>query len=234
MYGRAEKPVQATRKHDYEDLCENFDIDAGLCYKPQYCIAFKGNYIYKFDTNWPDGGGIASGYPKKISEVFLTMNGTVDAAFKSDDTYYLIKKDQVFQFEKFFTKPSRVFNFRKLIPGLKLKHVDAIYRKRRTGNICTFVTARQEFLDSPKLFSLPDIFSGENYWRFNPERGLSPNYPKPISNWDQLPSGLDAVLDWSDNESIFFKGNEFWVYNEATNRMKSLDPKNVQVDWLKC
>ena len=137
LYGPPnEKPVQATgKKNDYEDLCDSFDVDAGLCYKPQYCIVFKGNLIYKFKS---EGGGIASGYPKKIGEIFLTMNGTVDAAFKSDDKMYLIKKDIVFEFEKFFTKPVRVFNFRKLIPGLKLKHVDAIYRKKRTGAICTF------------------------------------------------------------------------------------------------
>ena len=115
------------------------------------------------------------------------MNGTIDAAYKEGDhSMYLIKKDLVYEFQKFFTKPVRVFNFRKLIPGLKLKHIDAIYHKRRTGNIY--------------------IFAGDLYFRFNRDRGLSPNHPKPISNWDSLPSGIDAVLDWSDSETIFFKG----------------------------
>ena len=215
LYGRpSEKPVQpARKKSDYEDLCENFDVDAGLCYKPRYCIVFKGDYIFKFK---PDSRGIASGYPKKISEIFLTMNGTVDAAFKEENKMYLIKKDTVFEFEKFFTKPIRVFNFRKLIPGLKLKHPQAIYQKKRTGNIY--------------------IFSDDSYWRYSRdrgERGLSPNYPRPISSWDNLPSGIDAILDWTADETIFFKDNEYWVYNEVTNRMKD-GPLSVQSEWLNC
>lgn len=206
LYGApAERTVSTTRKtKDYEDLCvEDFDVDAGLCYKPHYCIVFKGNYIYKFK---PEGNGIANGYPKKISEIFLSMNGPIDAAFKDDDKMYLIKKEIVYEFKKFFTKPSAVFNIRKLIPNLKLNHIDAIYKKKRTGNIY--------------------IFSGENYWRYHKSKGISSNYPKPLHSWDGLPSGLDAVLDWDENETIFFKGNEYWVYNEVLNKVRSNYLKN--------
>ena len=70
LYGRPSQKPPTRKKTDYEDLCESFDIDAGLCYKPQYCIAFKGNYVYKFK---PEGGGIASGYPKKIRFKFATF-----------------------------------------------------------------------------------------------------------------------------------------------------------------
>ena len=127
---------------------------------------------------------------------------------------YLIKKDMVYEYEKFFSKPSRVFNFRKLIPGLKVKHIDAIYKKKRTGNIY--------------------IFSGDYYWRFNRDKGISQNYPKPISSWNNLPSGLDAILDLNEDETVFFKGNEFWTYNEALNKMKSQDSANVLSEFLKC
>lgn len=146
------------KENHYEDICENFDIDSAMCYKPHYCIAFKGNLIYKFKKEGT--GGIANGYPKKIDEIFPTMTGPIDAAYKEDDKMFLIKNDIVYEFEKFFTKPIRVFNFRKLIPGWKSneKHIDAIYKKRRTGNIY--------------------IFSGDLYWRFHRSRGLNPNYPK--------------------------------------------------------
>lgn len=101
---------------------------------------FKGNYVHKFKTDGTLAGG---NYPKKINEIFLTMTGPIDASFKDNELnrIYLIKKDIVYEFEKFFTRPIRTFNFRKLIPGWKwndLKQIDAIYKKKRTGNDLLF------------------------------------------------------------------------------------------------
>lgn len=88
------------------------------------------------------------------------MHGPIDAAFKDENKMYLIKKDMVYEFEKFFTKPKRTYPFKKLISGWKgnQKHIDAIYKKRRTGNIY--------------------IFSDDLYWRYHRNKGLSSNYPK--------------------------------------------------------
>ena len=54
------------------------------------------------------------------------------------------------------------------------------------------------------------------YWRFDPDQSppVRSSYPRPISNWNGLPDNLDAALLYRNGFSYFFKGNDYWRFND--------------------
>lgn len=60
-------------------------------------------------------------------------------------------------------------------------------------------------------------FSGDEYYRFSEQFNsddytIDLEYPKKISsNWIGLPNSIDAVFQWGNGETYFFKGIVFFM-----------------------
>ena len=48
------------------------------------------------------------------------------------------------------------------------------------------------------------------------KQAVAENYPKKIETyWDGIPNNIDAVFTWGkDNNTYFFKGAEFWKFDD--------------------
>lgn len=68
-------------------------------------------------------------------------------------------------------------------------------------------------------------FKGDSYWKLTDD-AIAPGYPRPISDWDGLPSGIDASFTWTNGKTYVFKGSKYWRFTED-----SLDrgyPKDIR------
>ena len=71
------------------------------------------------------------------------------------------------------------------------------------------------------------FFKGTNYWKFDPSNKENPvddSYPRPISNWKGVPNHLNAVLQYDDGQSYFFKEGKYYKFNEDSLSVASADP----------
>ena len=59
--------------------------------------------------------------------------------------------------------------------------------------------------------------SGNDYWRFDSKNDppVSKQYPKPIKNWNGLPNNIDAAFKWENGMSYFFKGSQYFRFNDV-------------------
>ncbi|XP_078581041.1 collagenase 3-like [Branchiostoma floridae x Branchiostoma japonicum] len=81
------------------------------------------------------------------------------------------------------------------------------------------------------IYERPDykilIFKGRRYWVF--DANILESGPHYISDLG-LPSHLDAVMPWRSNgRTYFFKGNQYWRYNEAEGRVDSGYPRALSI-----
>ena len=49
-------------------------------------------------------------------------------------------------------------------------------------------------------------------------------YPRQIENWD-LPSNIDGALNWSNKRTYFFKGGQYYRFNDRRFAIDSGDPE---------
>lgn len=58
---------------------------------------------------------------------------------------------------------------------------------------------------------------GKEYWRFDSKNDppVSSRYPKAIKNWIGLPSNIDAAFKWENGLTYFFKGTNYYRFNDA-------------------
>merc|ERR1712032_1773403 len=83
------------------------------------------------------------------------------------------------------------------------------------------------------------FFKGNQYWKFHPERKPHVRediYPKKISSWD-LPSGIDAALQWNNGRTYFFKKGQYWRFNDrefTIDRANPPFPRDASHWWFGC
>lgn len=56
------------------------------------------------------------------------------------------------------------------------------------------------------------------YWNFHKVQGLSRS--RPLTNWGNLPSKLDAIMDFDDQTTYMVKGDQYWSFNEDILRVR--------------
>ena len=56
--------------------------------------------------------------------------------------------------------------------------------------------------------------SGDTYYRYTEGEGIDVGYPRRLSVWTGLPNSVDAALQTTDGEHIFFKGDLHYFYDD--------------------
>lgn len=62
------------------------------------------------------------------------------------------------------------------------------------------------------------FYKGSKFWRFDPLKRppVKATYPKPVSNWEGIPDGVDAALQYTNGYTYFFKGDKYYRFNDRT------------------
>merc|ERR1712117_710821 len=196
-----------------------------ICINPNINAIVKtgdGNsYIFRGDSYWKlTADSVAPGYPRKIAQDWPGLPSNLDAGFtwaKTKATYFF-KGNQYWKFQNMV--PSRGYPrpITKGFPGIPAS-VDTAFVWGGNGKIY--------------------FFKGGNYWKFDPERKPHVRediYPKKISSWD-LPSGIDAALQWNNGRTYFFKKGQYWRFNDrefTIDRANPPFPRDASHWWFGC
>ena len=200
-----------------KELCTNGKVDTTLTMKSGGTYVFRKNQYWKLTDS-----GVASGYPRDISEDWEGLPGNLDAAFtwKNGKTYFL-KGSHYWRYSPgTFGKLDRGFpkDISKGFEGIP-NNIDA-----------AFVWAKND-----KIY----FFKGSNYWKFDPRKDppVEDSYPRPISNWDGIPDNIDAALRYSNDNTYFFKNGEYYRFNEDTFTVDTKGapyPRDSKSWWFGC
>ncbi|PRD22544.1 UNVERIFIED_CONTAM: Matrix metalloproteinase-16 [Trichonephila clavipes] len=164
------------------------------------CI-HRHKYEQRSDFYWKIlQDAIADGYPRKISDDWGGLEGNLDASltWTNGKTY--------------FFKGGRYWRFTN-------KEMDTGYPKllsRGFEGIPDMLDAAFVWSGNGKTY----FFKGDKYWRYdsNNDPPVSDQYPKPISNWNGLPSDIDAAFQWENSRTYFFKGDKYYRFNDVNFR----------------
>lgn len=80
------------------------------------------------------------------------------------------------------------------------------------------------------------IFKGDRFWRYDSDRkSIDLGYPKTIrSVLPDLPSNLNAALQWKNGRTYFFKGTQYYSLDDASIRIRNGYPKSITTYWMGC
>lgn len=194
-------------------LCSDSKIDTMFDSAEGHSYAFKGDHYWKLTTD-----GIASGYPRLISNSWHGLPGNIDAAFtyKNGKTY--------------FFKGSKYWRYiGKKIDGDYPKDISEGF----TG-IPDNIDAATVWTGNGKIY----FYKGTKFWRFDPAQRppVKSTYPKLISNWEGIPNNIDAALTYH-GYTYFFKGDMYYRFNDRTFSVDVADPafpRSTAYWWFGC
>jgi len=84
------------------------------------------------------------------------------------------------------------------------------------------------------------FFKGSKYWKFDPDRShpVDSSYPRPISNWEGIPSNIDAALQYSNGQNYFFKDGRYYRFDNSRKRVDTSAnpafPRSTGTWWFGC
>jgi matrix metalloproteinase-14 (membrane-inserted) len=84
------------------------------------------------------------------------------------------------------------------------------------------------------------LFRGSLYWKFNFDKGsVESGYPKYISKrWVGVPGNLTAAVTWINDKAYFFKGGNYYRFDDETLAVSSDPrvryPRTTGKWWLGC
>lgn len=57
---------------------------------------------------------------------------------------------------------------------------------------------------------------GSKFWRFDPLQRppVKSTYPKPLSNWEGIPDGINAAFQYTNGYTYFFKKGTYYRFND--------------------
>ena len=77
--------------------------------------------------------------------------------------------------------------------------------------------------------------AGTMYWRFDEEAEyIELDYPRDMSMWKGVPSDIDAVFQYTDKKTYFFKDRFFWEFDDNRMEVRHSEPTPVGEYWLRC
>lgn len=57
---------------------------------------------------------------------------------------------------------------------------------------------------------------------------MEPFYPRVMVRWNGVPENLDAAISIPRGHTMFFKGSEYWVFDDKNIRPKKGFPKPIK------
>jgi len=200
-------------------------VGTSICSNPNInAIVKTGNgnsYIFRGDSYWKlTADSVAPGYPRKIAQDWPGLPNDLDAAFTWSKTgaSYFFKGGQYWKFTNMAASRGYPKPISKGFPGIPVS-VDTAFVWGGNGKVY--------------------FFKGGDYWKFDPERKphvREDSYPKKISSWD-LPSGIDAALQWNNGRTYFFKKGQYWRFNDrefTIDRANPAFPRAASQWWFGC
>lgn len=184
------------------NICSHSNIDAIVQTGDSNSYVFRGENYWKLTAD-----SVAPGYPRKIYQDWSGLPSSIDAAFtwpKTKATYFL-KGNKYWKFQNMVAKPGYPKDITRGFPGIP-SSVDTAFVWGGNGKIY--------------------FFKDNRYWKFDPDRKphvREDAYPKQISEWD-LPSGIDAALQWNNGLTYFFKSGKYWRFNDRRFTIDSASP----------
>lgn len=208
-------PTPTTASNDaIADLClGNFDAVAAI---NDHLFIFKNNLVWRLDPNL----FLVGGYPVTISQQFVGVGDLeqgaagdrggriLDAAYQrqTDGAVVLIAR------HRFWTFNGTDFRL------LSTEGQRTIWQLGLPENV-TRIDAVLVWPKNQKTY----LFAGEAFWRYDEweERMDSGGYPKSMTRWHGVPFNIDAATSlpritesFSSGQTLFFKGNSYWLFND--------------------
>ena len=73
------------------------------------------------------------------------------------------------------------------------------------------------------------------YWRFDEEiQHVELDYPRDLSVWRGVPYSVDAAFQFIDGKTYFFKGKDFWAFDDIRMAVEADAPKPIGEHWMHC
>ncbi|CAG0888863.1 unnamed protein product [Cyprideis torosa] len=202
-----------------DEFCKSPQIDAIVTTKNGKTYAFKGSKYWELlDV------GVASGYPRSISEGWNGVPNDIDAAFTwTNGKTYIFKGSEYWR--------------------LNNMDVDSGYPKpisQGFKGIPSDIDAAFVWSGNGKIY----FFKGDTYYRFDPAKKppVSKQYAggkRKIKMWTGLPeSGIDDAIQYTNGYTYFFKGDLYWRFNDKQFKVDDTSdppyPRSVAKWWFNC
>ncbi|XP_034238116.1 matrix metalloproteinase-16 isoform X3 [Thrips palmi] len=184
------------------ELCTSASVDTMFNSADGSTFAFKGQHYWKLTEE-----SIAPGYPQRISKSWPGLPGDIDAAFtyvKNGKTYFF-KGSQYWRYTGKKMDPNYPKPISEGFTGIP-DNLDAAFVWSGNGKIY--------------------FFKRDKFWRFDPAQRppVKNTYPKPIANWEGLPNDLDAALQYTNGFTYFFKGGQYYRFNDRAFAVDVANP----------
>ena len=73
------------------------------------------------------------------------------------------------------------------------------------------------------------------YWRYDEEvERVELDYPRDVQMWRGIPYHFDAVFQWHDKKTYFFKDKYFWEFDDGRMKVSRDSPRLIGEFWLQC
>ncbi|XP_068684571.1 uncharacterized protein [Montipora foliosa] len=186
-------------------------LDAMIMTADKTTYAFKGAFF------WPVGDYGAFTDALKISQFWGGLEDDIDAGYTRQ-----------FDGITFIFKGSRFWTFKNRIPIKGPSNLSEINLPADVHNM----DAAVEWGANGHLY----IFKGNMFWRYDSLRkSIDPGYPKRIqSNLPDLPSNLNAALQWKNGRTYFFKDFQYYSLDDTSIRIRKGYPKSITTYWMGC
>jgi len=175
---------------DNKELCRgNLDTIVTI---DRETYAFHGDKYWRLTDT-----AVEADYPRNIARDWDGLPSDLDAAFTwTNGKTYFFKDDQYWRF-------SKVGDLDRGYPKDFSKGFDGVPDN---------VDAAMVWAVNKKIY----FFKGNEYWKFDPEKKppVDSSYPRPISNWDGIPGGLDAALQYKNGKTYFFKNGKYYRFDD--------------------
>jgi matrix metalloproteinase-14 (membrane-inserted) len=200
------------------DICSSPTINAATQTRDGSFYIFRGDSYWKLK---PSAIGVEEGYPKNNVD-WGGLPGAVDAAFFNPHNgfTYLFQGNQIGRYTNEELEPGYPRPISEEFQGLDVSNLDAALLWPRNKHLY--------------------LFKEELYWKLDVDKmRVADSYPKRISeHWLGVPDGLDAALAWSNGKTYFFKGTEYYRFDDTTLTVDADPrlpfPRPIAKWWLGC
>ena len=172
-------------------ICKGY-IDTIVTTSMGITYAFLGGKYWKLSDT-----AIEPGYPRLISDGWKGLPWNIDAAFTWTNG------------KTYFFKGAKYWRFK------ANGDMDTGYPKQMSegfAGIPSNVDAAFVWPVNNKIY----FFKNSLYWKFDPDSSPSvdSSYPRPISNWDGIPSKVESVMQYSNGKTYFFKTGQYYRFDD--------------------